>query len=55
MGGDIPKLYVKFGWPLFLAMKFTFLFLNVPRKGGGGSVGLGKIPNKILFIFCSNN
>ena len=22
-GGDIPKLYVKFWWPLFLAMKFT--------------------------------
>ena len=24
----IPKLYVKFWWPLFLVMKFTFLFLN---------------------------
>ena len=25
----IPKLYVKFWWPLFLAMKFTFLFLKL--------------------------
>ena len=46
MGGGgfgIPKLYVKFWWPLFLAMKFTFLFLNLgkiqfftPKGTGGG-------------------
>jgi len=41
-GVGIPKLYVKFWWPLILALKtrpfwpkFTFLFLNVPRGGGG--------------------
>ena len=28
---DIPKLYVKFWWPLFLAMKFTFLFVNLAK------------------------
>ena len=31
-GFGIPKLYVKFWWPLFLAMKFTFSFPNV-RSG----------------------
>ena len=30
-GSGIPKLYVKFWWPLFLAMKFTFLFLNLAK------------------------
>ena len=44
-GSGIPKLYVEFWWPLFLALK-TRLFLakihifslNVPRRrrGGGG-------------------
>ena len=36
-GSRIPKLYVKFWWPMFLALKtrlfwpkVTFLFLNVP-------------------------
>ena len=45
-GVGIPKLYVKFRWPLFLAMKFTFLFLNlgkiqilIPKSiEGGGQV-----------------
>ena len=46
MGGlGIPKLYVKFLWPLFLAMKFTFLFLNL-AGGVGGSTGLGNILRK---------
>ena len=45
-GAGIPKLYVKFWWPLFLAMKFTFLFLNlakihifIPKCTKGGSTG----------------
>ena len=45
-GGGIPKLYVKFWWPLFLAMKFTFLFLNlakihifIPKSAYGGRGG----------------
>ena len=48
-GGGILKLYVKFWWPLFLAMKFTYLFLNLTKiyifhpksaywEGGGGVV-----------------
>ena len=42
----IPKLYVKFWWPLFLAIKFTFLFLNlakfhtfIPKRAYGGEGG----------------
>ena len=49
-GVGIPKLYVKFWWPLFLAMRFTFLFLNlakihifIPKSAYGGSTGLGNI------------
>ena len=30
-GVGILKLYVKFYWPLFLAIKFTFLFLNLAK------------------------
>ena len=30
-GFGIPKLYVKFWWPLFLPMVFTFLFLNLAK------------------------
>ena len=30
-GFGIPRLYVKFWWPLFLTMKFTFLFLNLAK------------------------
>ena len=56
----ILKLFVKFWWPLFLAIKFTFsfLFLNlgkiqifIPKstEGGGGSAGLGIIPKKQFF------
>ena len=26
-----PKLFVKFWWPLFLALNFTFLFLNLAK------------------------
>ena len=44
--GDIPNLYVKFWWPLFLTMDFTFLFLNlakihifVPKSASGGVGG----------------
>ena len=46
-GGGIHKFYMKFWWPLFLAMKFTFLFLNLAKihiiiyyvlRGEGGSV-----------------
>ena len=33
----IPKLYVKFWWPLFLALKFTFLILDLARERGGHS------------------
>ena len=63
MGGrvGIPKLYVKFWWPLFLAMKFTFLFLNLAKihifipkcteAGWGGSTGLGNIPKKKYFFY----
>ena len=43
-GVGIPTLYVKFWWPLFLALKFMFLFLNlaeiqifIPKSAGGGS------------------
>ena len=57
-GVGIPKLYVKFWWPLFLAMKFTFSFLNlgkiqifIPKSTkGGGSAGLGSIPKKTVFL-----
>ena len=59
-GVGIPKLYVKFWRPLFLAIKFTFLFLNLAKihifipkctKGGdGGSSGLGNIPKKKQFF-----
>ena len=30
-GVGIPKLYVKFWWPLLLALKFTLLFLNLAK------------------------
>ena len=56
----IPKLYVKFWWLLFLAIKFTFLFLNLAkiqifiRKSiEGVSTGLGNIPKKKhIFLEC---
>ena len=55
----IPKLYVKFWWPLFLAIKFTFLFLDLAKiqfflflkVPMGGSTGLGIIPKKTVF-YC---
>ena len=43
-GGGIPKLYVKFWWPLFLVTKFTFLFqkdkihIFIPKYTKGGRV-----------------
>jgi len=50
---------VKFWWPVFLAMKFIFLFLNLAKIhifiskctecGGGDSIGLGNIPEKNSF------
>ena len=57
----IPKLYMKFWWPLFLAFKnptffwpkVTFEFLNVLR--GGGSTGLGNIPKKIYQCFSKQD
>ena len=30
-GVGIPRLYVKFWWLLFLAIKITFLFLNLTK------------------------
>ena len=30
-GVSIPKLYVKFWWPFFLAMEFTLLYLNLGK------------------------
>ena len=60
MVSGIPKLYVTFWWPLFLAIKFIFLFLNlakiqilflkVPMGGGEWSTGLGIIPKKNVFL-----
>ena len=54
-GSGVPKLYVKFWWPWFLAVKtrlcwpkLTFLFVNVPR---GWSTGLGIIPKKYQLMF----
>ena len=49
-GGGIPKLYVKFWWSLFLAMKFTFLFLNLAKIQI--LMGLGIIFNKNIFVHC---
>ena len=30
-GFGIPNFFVKFWWPLFFAIKYTFLFLNVAK------------------------
>ena len=58
----IPKLYVKFWWPSFLAMKFTFLFLDlaqihnfVPIGGREGGAGLGTISKEKSFCSPSLN
>ena len=51
----IPKLYVKFLWPLLLALKIRLflaqsnIFIPKFTEGGGGSTGLGNIPNKHFF------
>ena len=56
------KKIVKSWWPLFLALKFTFLFLNlakiqifIPKSayGGRGSAGSGIIPKKNSFFTAS--
>ena len=57
-GSVIPKLYVKFWWPLFLALK-TRLFLAksdifIPRCNEGGSTGLGNIPKKNTISFSAS-
>ena len=57
MGGPGFLIYVKFWWPLFLALK-TLLFLvksdifipfQMYQGGVGGSTGLGIIPKKYQF------
>ena len=53
----IPTVYVKFWWPLFLALKFTFLFITLAKIHifipkcikEGGSTGLVNIPKKTFF------
>ena len=57
----IPKLYVKFWWPLFLAINLAFLFLDlakiqisIPKSAyGGGSTGFGIISKKNSFFTAS--
>ena len=51
---------MKFWWLLFLAMKFTFLLLNlaqihifIPKCAGGRD--LGNIPKKDQFFYCFPN
>ena len=60
MGGagvQVPKLYVKFQWPLFLALKIRFfptksdIFIPKYTNGGGGPGGLGYIPKKKVDAF----
>ena len=57
----VGKRKRKFWWQLFLAMEFTFLFLNLAKiyifipkftevGGGGGSTGLGYIPITIFLV-----
>ena len=54
MGGfGILKLYMKFWWPLFLAMKFTFLFLNLGKIKiyiPTSTEGVGGLPVEELFL-----
>ena len=53
---------MKFWWPLFLALKFTFLFITLAKIHifipkcikEGGSTGLGNIPKK-TFFYCFSN
>ena len=49
-GSGIPKLYVKFWWPLFLAKSHIFIPKCIK---GGGSNGLGIIPEKYHFFTAS--
>ena len=62
-GVDFPKLYVEFWWLLFLAMKFTCLF--IPKFGqsshfysqmyrGGGANVLGNIHKKTFLVLPLN-
>ena len=62
-GFGSPKLYVKFWWPLFLALKTRLFFaksdkkspLNVPMVGGGGMVaGLGLSPKFYHFFWLAS-
>ena len=54
-GSGIPKLYVKFQWPLFFALKTRLFLANsdiiIPKctEGGVQSTDLGYIPKKRLF------
>ena len=50
---------MKFWWPLLLAMKFTFLFLNlakihifISKCTEGECTGLGNIPKEKNFFYC---
>ena len=43
--GKKEKIYVEFWWPLFLAIKFTFLFLKVPGGGGLGKTTFSLFKN----------
>ena len=54
-GVGIPKLYVKNWWPLFWALKFTFLSLNLAKislflpKSAQGKKGMKEQPATLLF------
>ena len=62
-GVSIPKLYVKFWWLLFLAMKFTCLFLTfsqnshfyseIYQRGGGPSIEEIFVKKKHFFFSAS--
>ena len=53
---------MKFWWPFFLGLKFTFLFLNlakihffIPKSAYGGvTPGLGYIPKKTFFSLTAS-
>ena len=59
----LPKLFVKFWGPLFLALKFTFLFLNLAifkflflkvPMGGRGGTPVQELFLKKQFIFTAS-
>ena len=51
---------MKYWWPLFLVIKFTFVFLNLAKihikvpMGGEGSAGLGNIPKNTNNFFTAS-